>query len=127
LTRGRAVWIVPADAGEPRQLDLPYLNVMHISWSPDATRLAVTATAEESFDKDVSRLYIVGVREPSVVLVQAAETAVWSRDGRFLAIQHTASLTGRSTIDVVNADGSGRRTIAENEGFRGFDWLAWLP
>lgn len=71
-----------------------------------------------------------------MVELASAEAPVWSPDGRFLAVMgrgESASINGYGqtihgtvpVIDVVRADGSGRRTMwtADTDGLYAMTWL----
>jgi Tol biopolymer transport system component len=101
--RQHAVWLVAPDGSAEHRLHAG--DPAH--WSPDGTRLAGWLSGK-----------IVGVVDAAsgrVLYQTAGYEMAWSPDGTRIAID-----TGNG-IDVVNADGSGRRTVARN-GATGAIW-----
>ena len=124
IARGMSVWIVGTDGAAPRRLDLPRGPFYQGAWSPDGRQLALAGSSEaEGFDADLNRLYIIDVNGGTAVLLRAAENPVWSPDGRYLMIDHVASQSGTVSVDIVNADGTGRRLIATGSYLSAKVWV----
>ncbi len=87
-----------------------------LTWSPDGTKLAF---------RDVGGIYTVNAdgtdeaRVPSTTNLD--QWPSWSPDGTKLAVRIFEGRTGR--IDVVNVDGTGRRTVTTGD----VAWPAWSP
>jgi dipeptidyl aminopeptidase/acylaminoacyl peptidase len=140
------VWLLPVAGGEPRALtDLP-LGVSELSWSPDGTRLAVTAPElpEESQPHDpvvVSRLvskadgsgrlspltvhaHLVHVETGEVTRLTTGDLVVrdlaWSPDGAALALvtarHETRDLDAVSHVFTVPASGGELQQVTQWQG-----------
>jgi WD40 repeat protein len=94
---------------------------VRLVWSPDGSRLAVERGNDEGTSINTSIVAFDG--SPAIVL-KDARRAAWSRDGLAIAVVGTTGPSSRlendpippATIEVANADGSGRRTIAVPTG-----------
>jgi hypothetical protein len=80
-----------------------------LTWSPDATRLAIETENDAHTSVDT---VIVGFDGSSTLVLRDTMRMAWSPDGRM--------------IDIVNADGSDRRTIAVPTGDSGGYWFRWV-
>jgi Tol biopolymer transport system component len=129
VSRGTALWLLPPDGGAAQRAALPesYRYVQPI-WSPDGRRLAVEAgvTADGYYPNGSLPMFIVGVDDGSVVSLEGAGSPVWSPDSRFIALMNTRLMAERQTIEIANADGSGRHELWSGE-FGAGQTKAWLP
>lgn len=124
FSRGSSVWIATLDGSAPRRLDIPRGTFYQAAWSPDGRQLALAGTADtESYDGDLDRLYLIDVDRGTASLLRAAENPIWSPDGRYLLIDHVGSRSGEVSVDIVNADGSGRRMIATAPSLSAKAWV----
>ncbi len=96
------------------------------AWSPDGTRLAFSASNGVGYD-----IYTVtgpGLNQGLTRLTTSASSGGnwpwWSPDGSQIA--YTTYRDGKYTIDVMNTDGTGHKTIAEGIGGICFR-LSWSP
>jgi Tol biopolymer transport system component len=105
FSRQQAVWLVAPDGAGERRLHA----ASPLRWSPDGTRLAGSL--------GVKVVGIVDAASGRVLYQTAGDDIAWSPDGKRIAID-----TG-SGIDVADADGSARRTVARN----GAAAAVWSP
>ena len=115
-----AIYLLSADGSDVTDLtsDLPELEGTsqgNPRWSPDGTRLA--------FDND-DGLYVVNADGSRVIKVATGAFATWSPDGTRIAFV-MGSDEGGSQVGVVNADGTGERTLTEAKGWEQLP--AWSP
>jgi uncharacterized repeat protein (TIGR01451 family) len=93
------------DGSDSRQLTSDGGVKASVSWSPDGTRLIYART-----DRAHTRIYVVGLGGAPPVALSAPDaydySPVWSPDGTKIAFSAPA-------LTVVNADGSGRRTLTQ--------------
>jgi hypothetical protein len=111
VLQGRTLWVFGASGGQAARLGTGYTATISplgsvgdepaIRWSPDGTWLAA-----EREGLDIT-LFRAGDWHP--VRLETAGSVVWSPDGRFVAM--IGGDGDRQSIDVANADGSGRRSI----------------
>ena len=114
LQRRPALYVVSADGSGQRRLTGPAL-VRTPVWSPDGRRIAFVNR------RDGRALYVMNADRSGlriVARVQRFATPAWSPDGRRIVFQGS----GDGNVYVVNADGSGQRTLAR----RG-SGPAWSP
>ena len=79
------LWIVSADGGEPRQLTHTRGSESGVAWSPDATRIAFTATRESDSDSQIYVLPLNGGEAQRLTnLPTGASDPKWSPDGQRL-------------------------------------------
>ena len=127
VSRGTSMWIAAADgSGELRQLGVPdAARYRQVAWSPDGARIAVGPGNDDVTGSE--RTFIVSVDGGTVTVLDGADQPIWSPDGRFLAITNTIS--EEASVDIVNADGSGRYSIPTGQtGQPDFGLTkAWIP
>jgi Tol biopolymer transport system component len=123
------VWLVGLD-GSKRRVELPGhvgLNSA-VRWSPDGTRLAVqmgTPSADQPTGQAAaSDTVIASVDGSQSVVLRDATRPVWSADGSRLAVLATSGT--QPTIDVVNADGTDRHSVAAAPS-GDFGQFSWAP
>lgn len=101
VRRGQALWVVTPDGSQERHIGSGFTDPLALMvWSPDGSWLAIG-------DVEDVILYQRDAWHP--VLVANATLPAWSPDGRYLAVATTRP--DLSSVDVMNADGSGRRTV----------------
>jgi WD40-like Beta Propeller Repeat len=87
----------------------------HVAWSPDGTRLAVTAQSEVGFEV---QLWIEDLAQRTCTQITTGVgsngSATWSPDGTRIAFVSTRD--GNPEIYVMNADGSDQRRLTRNTG-----------
>ncbi len=98
--QGDGLWAVDPDGEGTQRLGGGFTPGSAPVWSPDGTRLAAL------HGQDVI-LFEVGAWHP--VLLADGRSPVWTTDGRYLAV--VADGDGQPSIDLMNADGSGRRSV----------------
>ena len=119
-----AVYVADADGGDA---ELLIENAAGPRWSPDGTQIAYLSTDPFA---GASTLAVIGLdgREPRE-LADNASTAAWSPDGERLAFMTAPDLDSfevpAGELRIVNADGSGLRTVSEAAPFAAPP--AWSP
>ena len=125
-----------ADNGEPSvifaydpsipthtRLVYPMGDVTAIAWSPDASAIAYAVGGRSpgvfSFDRASGESVLLTDRVGDVTEIE------WSRDGTRLVLDD--AIDGRRRIEVVNADGTGLRTVVDQGGAQGPGSPAWAP
>lgn len=132
VRRGSSWSIVAVEAsGETRPLDIPR-EAEQATWSPDGRSISFL---KRGADRDST--LIVQAADGRVIELESTEEApVWSPDGRFLAVMSAVERVTKSLprytfllprIDVVRADGSGRRTMWTDESDGIPPSMTWLP
>jgi Tol biopolymer transport system component len=110
LDRADEIWIVDADGRNAHALTHDGGQKSGPSWSPNGARVLYTRGATTK-----SGLYIVDARSGVAALfVPGVYVGTWAPDGTRLAVQDSKG------IAVINADGTGRRTVALDAG--GANW-----
>lgn len=117
------IWVMDADGSNPQQLTRGDDLDRQPRWSPDGTRIAYTRLFGNSGLHGVRIINADGSGDRSLLAVdlekdtfgqlsqpEQSQDAAWSPDGKRLAVVTTSGL------GVVNADGSGLRTLPEVAG-----------
>jgi TolB protein len=115
------LYIVNTDGSGLRRLNPPGtvtgLNdtptVSDQSWSPDGRRVAFVASraADGAFFDAPRTAYVVNADGTGLHAIgQSGFSAVWSPDGRWIAVDHQN--TGPTALYLVHPDGTGQRPIA---------------
>jgi Tol biopolymer transport system component len=108
------LWVVDIGGG-PKRVDLAGRLVASpgrdwataITWSPDGSAFAVEADSGESAGP--IDLFVVPADGSGAVVIHDARKPAWSSDGSSLAI--VGGSGAASTIDVLRANGSNRRSV----------------
>jgi Tol biopolymer transport system component len=132
VRRGSSWSIVAVADGASRPLDIP-ADAWEVTWSPDGEAISFELSPDHG--DHVSTL-IVQVADGRMVELRSADAATWSPDGRFLAVMSEGEISWTNeygqeihatvpVIEVVRADGSGRRTMwtADRDGLYSMTWL----
>ncbi len=98
------IWLVDADGKNQRRLTADAGEKGPPSWSPDGSKLLFWRLSPSPALK--TELFVVNAATGAVVLRTTDRGGAWSPDGSRIAV------LSASGIDVVSADGSGRRTVA---------------
>jgi Tol biopolymer transport system component len=106
------IWLVGAVGGNAQRLSHDAGAKYSPRWSPDGSRLLYS----ESVPYSHSGLFVVDPDTGRVLLHTADRDGTWSPDGSRLAVDSSRG------IDVINADGTGRHTVATSAG-----GLQWSP
>lgn len=105
-------------SGEKRLTDSPGLDAFP-AWSPDGKRIAFATDRDGNWE-----LYVMdanGAHQRRLTNTPEDESSpAWSPDGERIAYV-TGVIDGNETIYSMNADGSGRKQLAEG------NWPSWSP
>jgi Tol biopolymer transport system component len=117
------IYLARADgSGERRLTRTPELEGAP-TWSPDGRKIAFTRI--DRWNDPTTDLYVMNADGSSArLLSRNARRALWSPDGQRLVFTGGAG-PGGANIDVINADGSGRRSVARLAADE--DSLSWSP
>ncbi|MFN3653334.1 MAG: TolB family protein [Armatimonadota bacterium] len=125
IVEGRDRWqlqVMPVDTLEPRlRLTLPesYGQVVSLEWAPDASRLLFSTSSRAGYS-----LYTLDLARPEPQEVPRGKAlpnaafGSWSPDGKQILFRTAAdpgSDAGLSRLAVMNADGTGMKSIWEPE------------
>ncbi len=99
---GQSVWVMNADGSGARQL---IANASSPAFSPDGARIAYYHWSDGIYVANAD-----GTNARKIVGETNAKYLAWSHDGRWLAFSSQPGGKGNVNIDVVFADGSGRRS-----------------
>ena len=99
-TPPREVFLLPAEGGEPRQLTELGVNASGLAWSPDGSRIAFTADAQQRDEHSYERadLWVVSVDGTMARLTDDEFNyggPAWSADGREIVVR------GNEGLDVI--------------------------
>lgn len=117
--RAHVLWTVLREGGEPVRLGTSDAHVVQLAWSPDGTRLAVTAsdTGEAQDAMMGLRPFVVGTDGTWRALDEergALDSLCWSPDGRRVAwLSAGDTLTLLDRLQVADADGGARTDLAK--------------
>jgi Tol biopolymer transport system component len=100
------IFVVAADGSGLRKLTSGPERDTQAAWSPDGSRIAFTRDTEEG---GVPSLWVVGADGSDAHRIARGGPAAWSPDGTRLVVG------GLGGLRVMNADGSGTRTIRSGE------------
>jgi len=103
--------VMAPDGGHPRWLEFGAGAVSLAAWSPDSSRFAVEVSGPDQ------GVLIVNVDGSASIRVDNVAAPVWSPDGRFLLV------AGGGGFLIVNADGSGRRSLPDASEFELPVWV----
>ena len=95
----RELFLVPADGSRVKQLTFDAMAETSATWSPDGSQIAFERGGA------IWRMRANGTHQRMVV--RDALSVAWSPDGRWLGLTR-----GDGSIEVVHADGTGRRHLA---------------
>lgn len=113
---GSSVYVADADGGNA---ELLIENAAGPRWSPDGTRIAYLSTDPFAGASSLAVIQLDG-GEPRE-LADNASTPSWSPDGEWLAFMTAPDVRGfdvpAGELKIVNADGSGLRTLADAAPF----------
>lgn len=110
-----SLWLVKPDGSELRKIADRPASGTPLAWSHDGTRLAFTRTGVEVYDVATATLKTL-YGQPASPMVS------WSPDDSRLAFMGG---NHGSMYDIINADGTGRRSIAGTDKVTAF--LQWAP
>jgi Tol biopolymer transport system component len=127
--RSHGVWMVDPDGGDPKRLTPDLGGVAPwLSWSPDSSGLAFSCCSDSDTDSGASDIWTVGVdgttHQMTRGLFEHEFMPVWSPDGTRVAFEEGG------TIEVMGADGSGRRDVYDIPPARAagpFAKFPWSP
>lgn len=109
----------------PQRWTFPVPFYQSISWSPDGSKLAVSAVTESW--QDGYRIYLVGIdgSKPAPVVTggQSDLYPVWSPDGTRIAF--SSKRDGNTDVYVMNSDGSEVTRLTHDEATDGYP--SWSP
>jgi dipeptidyl aminopeptidase/acylaminoacyl peptidase len=118
------IWLAPVDGGEAEILDVDLelasdVNPNGPQWSPDGTRLAVTAPHPADGRSAIWEIVVATKLARVLVEHEAADSSpIWSPDGEWIAF--LSRRFGRTAASVIRADGLGD-PLQVSHASRGFD------
>jgi Tol biopolymer transport system component len=105
------------------------LGVADPAWSPDGTKIAFVGGDGSAGPPAGGSIYVVNANGSGLQRLTTSDSdsaPTWSPDGKTIAYEQAPDMfTGRSSVFVMNADGSAPREIAA--GVQVFSNLAWSP
>ena len=125
------IFVARADAFGSTPVGDPALKGQNPAWSPDGSMIAFSGGASD----DVHGLYLMRADGTEIRRlstgpgIAGAFTPTWSPDGRRLAF---AGSGGKTTLFVVNSDGTDEHQVDGGESLSGASWspdgtrMAWL-
>ncbi len=123
------IWVMNADGSDQRRLTnndrYDHLPI----WSPDSTRIAFSSkrTFSPSADWDI---FVYDLTEDTLHQLTDAPGfylgPVWSPDGNWIAMT-AGNETDEPDLMLMRADGSDKRLLLPDIGYRVLDGLIWLP
>jgi Tol biopolymer transport system component len=122
VAQSRGLWLMHRDGSARQFVDLGQSAdrfPTHVAWSPDGRWIARDLWVNDGADLR-ARVILIAADGSSAIGIEDASDPVWSPDGRYLAV---ATSGGQYT--VVNADGTGRRTLrgVTTGMISGFAWI----
>jgi Tol biopolymer transport system component len=117
FTGGGFLWVMNADGGDLRKLELARYSVFDWSWSPDGRKIAFIEARSRRRDLFNNNLYVVNADGSGRRLVTRrarafSDAPAWSPDGRRIAFQSLRD--GLGEVYVMNLDGTGQRNLTRN-------------
>jgi TolB protein len=103
--RGAAIWRMSSDGSQLQRVTSWSGYVGDLTWSPDGARIAFTRSG---------KLHVIranGTNDRTIVKDTSVASPAWAPDGSRIAFG-----SGGWRIEIVNADGSGRRQLTPNLG-----------
>jgi len=122
FANGSQVFTVSSEGGDATPLAGAPNGAWHPEWSPDGTRIAVTAFQEE---RSIWVLNADGSGAQQIATADNVSRPGWSPDGTQIA--YAADTAHGSTIHVVNADGSGDHTVGSTLTGRDYFSVSFSP
>lgn len=127
VSAAHGAWLMRPDGSERRGLVFgPPTSVGGVSWAPDASRLAVETYSNGALSPSIDT-YLIDVDGSGAIRLDAASAAVWSPDGRYLAVAHANASTGGGfeigNLELMNGDGSGRHELPVTTNG---NWAVWV-
>jgi Tol biopolymer transport system component len=123
-TSGRKIVVARSDGTRPRVIARGGVEVHGPHWSPDSRRIVFSVAASD-FDDD---LFVVEVATRRVVRLTSGPKGdidpSWSPDGRTIAYIRRGVTEMMGALQVIRADGTGRRTLLRESEYAS---PAWSP
>ena len=107
VIQGDAVWLVAPDRAARQPVRLAPTRPSGLEWSPDGRYLAIVAARGDASE----RVALIDVARGSGTVIDGVGIVGWSPDSSFLLVGSTEA----GTLEVVRADGSGRRTLLRDQ------------
>lgn len=96
------------------------MGISSLSWSPDGTKVAVASPSSGAYVVDLSTGGSAEIGQ-----VGAVEEVSWSPDGTRIVLDESSG--ERDRIIVVDADGSGRHVLVDQDSSQGLGRPTWSP
>ena len=128
---GKSVWVQQVGTASAIRVLPPVSGEFWgLSFSPDGAYLYYTLFAGDKADVDLFRVPSLGGLSHRIANVSAPGFSL-SPDGTRIAHTNSYSAAGQTYLQVVNSDGTNRRTIAERQQPRNFEIrgqvISWSP
>jgi Tol biopolymer transport system component len=96
------------------------------AFSPDERKVAFTGYAQPT-EVPVYHVYVVNVDGTKLRDLGPGLAPSWSADGTLIAYGGHPAMNAATTLDVVRADGSGRRTVGSGLSLNADNRAVWSP